>query len=327
MRQFKHRTAFTLVELLVVIAIIGVLVGMLVPAVQAARDAARRAQSENNLRQIGISINSFEQAKKAYPPAYQFSEDLLPFDDSDMAYAVSWAFMVLPYMEGQNQYDRWVREKTLAENISGGFTNWLGNPFEGELSVYINPRGARALGTPCDVLSLYKERVKPPDPKPASVGSGSCTDYAANRGIWTNPGSGLDWWNIPYHPKYGRILGPFGMANTKVPNAACTDGTSKIFAVGDRWSPNPTNPPSNFVPDPDGCGLVGSFPMSIVRGGEDGLAINRSDLTMNKFGSPRGDSAAFVYLDGHVTWVSHETSATVIQALSTIADGKVVNDL
>ncbi|HBT75403.1 MAG TPA: hypothetical protein DEB39_00425 [Planctomycetaceae bacterium] len=97
---------FTLVELLVVIAIIGTLVALLLPAVQAAREAARRMQCSNHLKQMGLAIHNFENAKQALPPAHLGTAKANLF------------ILITPYMELQTVYDLY-----LARNTHGNFTN------------------------------------------------------------------------------------------------------------------------------------------------------------------------------------------------------------
>jgi prepilin-type N-terminal cleavage/methylation domain-containing protein/prepilin-type processing-associated H-X9-DG protein len=63
----RRHHAFTLIELLVVLGIIAVLVAMLLPALRRAREDALRVQCANNLRQIGMGLELYDQQFKRLP--------------------------------------------------------------------------------------------------------------------------------------------------------------------------------------------------------------------------------------------------------------------
>src|SRR4051812_26525376 len=97
-RATQQRTGFTLVELLVVIAIIGVLVALLLPAVQTAREAARRAQCQNNVKQLVLAITNYENAHARIPDNYAPN-----VADST---GHSWMTRILPQIEENALYDQ-----------------------------------------------------------------------------------------------------------------------------------------------------------------------------------------------------------------------------
>ncbi len=75
------RKGFTLIELLVVISIIAILIALLLPAIQAAREAARSTQCKNNLKQVGLSLNSFatlDPEERFCSGAYDWNRDGCP---------------------------------------------------------------------------------------------------------------------------------------------------------------------------------------------------------------------------------------------------------
>jgi prepilin-type processing-associated H-X9-DG protein len=91
-----------LVELLVVIAIIGVLVALLLPAIQAAREAARRSQCQNNLRQLSLGILNYESSYNELPAG-----GITNGPCCDTPSGAGWSILILPFVEEQALFDKY----------------------------------------------------------------------------------------------------------------------------------------------------------------------------------------------------------------------------
>lgn len=81
------------------IAIIGILIALLLPAISAAREASRRASCLNNLRQVGLGVHSFINAKEMFPPGYEF-QIVSDFSAGNHGSVVNGFFtLILPHLE------------------------------------------------------------------------------------------------------------------------------------------------------------------------------------------------------------------------------------
>jgi prepilin-type processing-associated H-X9-DG protein len=110
------KTAFTLVELLVVFAIIGLLVALLLPAIQAAREAARRAQCKNNLKQIGLALHNFENARRMFPPGFISTSTTVNGPGTGPGWG--WGAFILPHLEEASVFQQIDFKTNIEANVS-----------------------------------------------------------------------------------------------------------------------------------------------------------------------------------------------------------------
>jgi prepilin-type N-terminal cleavage/methylation domain-containing protein/prepilin-type processing-associated H-X9-DG protein len=157
-----RHSGFTLIELLVVIAIIAVLISLLLPAVQQAREAARRTQCKNNLKQIGLALHNFHDARGFLPGLALCGagvEDLNPGMDKiwyNYRHTPPSVFL-LPYIDQANIWTQWNIHVAGAENATPGVVGGLTNAqlANRPLSVYSCPSMPQPLNPYFPCYSSY----------------------------------------------------------------------------------------------------------------------------------------------------------------------------
>ncbi len=303
-RFYRNWRAFTLVELLVVIAIIGVLIGLLLPAVQAARASARNLQCKNNLTQMGIGLQSYHTANKAFPqggvnmPGTYVNGVQIPQSDWR---GFAWSAYILPMMEQQSVYDLINFDKVYydAENEPAGKTL---------LSTFICPEAQAEPMRACSVnagtekkefkvgnKSIFKDVAVT---KNVTYGG---SDYGGMYGERIDyPGRTLP---LPNEPPRGTLL-----YDRPIKISDIRDGTSCTIMVSED---------SGWV---DGQWING---LNVF---DQSGAINDPKITENEMRSdhPGGVNAAFA--DGHVEFLSDRTDLPVVSALCTRAGGEIVEN-
>lgn len=313
---------FTLVELLVVIAIIGTLVALLLPAIQAARESGRRSECTSNLKNIGLAIHTYHDAKKHIPNSRRWCN----YD--------TWAAELWPQLEEQAAASQWDKTRGYYGQTEAARTY--------QVSVYFCPsrRSPPQVSRDGDVPTGGGLHL------PGALG-----DYAANGG---------DTQTLKDHPFQSldaneEATGPFvfGAANrpdgNEVDSSSCAtvvpgviapknrvtfpkliDGLTQTVFIGEKHVPvahfGTRDGQDNSIYNPD-------FVKSYLRYGGSGATLcsphEGSDIpeeTGSSFGGPHAGVCQFVFGDGRVVPLRVELDATVLAHLCNRRDGNLIDD-
>lgn len=308
----KRARGFTLVELLVTIAIIAVLLGLLLPAVQAARESARRIHCGNNLKQVGLAVQSHAHGLGAYPgggrglagpnPRTMIGGSPAPYDSQEWG----WGYQILPYLEQQ--------------------------------PLWSNPDDALVAATP--VAHYFCPTRRPPTVLKGGYGAGhypnayrAQTDYAANGGTSTE---GEDGWGL-FGVGVDGMVCVLGVA-VRTP-AHVRDGLSLTLLAGEKRMNRSYCTTDQQADDNDG--YAGDFQDDTIRFGASGTPFGDltpapdlsgppyTDTTVRpaiwQFGSSHAAGANFVLCDGSVRMIDFNVDPQLFRRLCNIRDGEVTD--
>ena len=312
MKNIIVKKGFTLIELLVVIAIIAILIGLLLPAVQKVREAAARSTCQNNLKQMGLAVHNFQSTYGVFPPSR--TKDL----------GLTWAVLILPYMEQENLYKQFDLTKQYYQQPT---TN--GDPRTKEVKTFFCPS--------------YPRTTKVSTAGDAGSGThtpGSCADYNTISGSqerYTNPGTGpwVDWRDgsgangMSKRSPNGTLMGEFNFNHI-------SDGTSNTFLIGEKHIPVKWFGLGMGTPSGNGgdgsvyngdhewhfCRVAGpNYPLAT--GPTDSSASATSNYH-SMFGSYHSGVVQFVFCDASVRALTPGIPTATLALLSQRDDGQVI---
>jgi prepilin-type N-terminal cleavage/methylation domain-containing protein/prepilin-type processing-associated H-X9-DG protein len=294
------RAAFTLVELLVVITIIGILIALLLPAVQSARESARAAGCSNNLHQMGIAVQHYNQNHSGYFP---------PGSPGSVRHGLF--TYLLPYLELDNVYN----DLELIKRPDPSFNPHNESHRYTYLSIYRCP-------------SFLGPKVIQPGQANASYKQGALTNYQGVGGTY----------DPSYQPvtrsgAYGDMPhnGIFGWGFVRA-SAKVRDGLSNTLAMGE-FVHTDQNQSSFFSGDPGNVrGWImgandgtGTYAFKVFRYGPNadldrvGNSVPYNHLP---FGSYHPHGVNFLLGDGSARLIPSTINLSVYQALGTCNGGE-----
>ena len=330
------RPAFTLVELLVVIAIIGILVGLLLPGVQAAREAARAMQCKNNLHQIGLAVELFHDARKAYPPArYQPR----PGDVTDMACGGSettWLVRIMPFVEQAAAEQRWDYSKAYGDHSEDVRKFTLPTYCCPSRRTAADAVGSGLLAATTTVWITLPCGCRYPMTSSGSVSApGAVGDYGGNQGDLSPGSSGLPTDFYYGGNGTGTIISSRARCNgaqpmdwiDRVRQRDVTDGLSNTFVSGEMHVPMGKlgqSPGDAFIFNGDNV-----FNLARIGGPTVPLVSDtRSEgSSLVAWGSWHAGVCNFAFADGSVRALSSSIDTDTLGRFSNRADSQVISSV
>jgi len=198
-----------------------VAIAMLVPAAHSAHLAAKRAQSLNNLKQVGLALHNFHSTHNHFP------NDVRGKDGKPL---LSWRVQILPFLEQQGLFNEFQLDepwdgphnKALLDRMPAVFAI-PGEPAEPGMTFYRGFSGPRTLFDPnlADGVGI------------ASITDGTSNTLAvveARDAVpWTKPGSDVPFVDDVKPETFKALLGPLGGHASGGFNALFCDGSARFI--------------------------------------------------------------------------------------------------
>lgn len=304
----SNRRAFTLVELLVVISIITLLIGLLLPAIQSSRESARMTQCRNNLKQIGLGVALFHDARRELPPSRNYD------------HYSSWAFLILPFMEEMNLFESW--DPTLKYYYQSD---------EARLSVVpmyecpTRPGGTIVSTSRDDIVSPHETS----NHVPGITGHYACSAGFGPAGTWnwisSNGAMVMGFGDTEPPTPDGDFALPGAILKSYKSRTAykdLVDGLSATIVVGEKHA----RPSQYGIASEDGAIYNGDHPGNFSRCGGPGCPIASTVYApfQANFGSYHLGTCNFVFADGSVHSISKVISTDVLGRLTGRNDSRPV---